>query len=450
MNKKIWIAGMMLASLCAMPVVAQEHGGGGGGGGCGDVFGDLIHVLRDDVTGQPILQKRWIELPKEIPGYGWGYCAIAVDEDGEELAFAPLSCDVAEGDLERVIEVDYFGRLNGGRTKERNNRMHFNEVISSIKAAGLVKQEAAARLTLGYDCAPNAGGQVMCAEWTTVDSPMESIGLFTRLMKYGHFQTDPLEVDPWFHGDPALPTPYHPALGPEDWEKFHPSVRHLLPAGGDVDVCFPEDASGVRSFASFCADPESLDQRDFTRAGSFLGAAANKTGKVTRDLVQYFGRFMKITLDTEHTVATLDTLPALVRTCPTDPPAPDPDDEDQQEPVYFMDDCEIVDADAGLPNYDLFPDVQERFVDFDAAEYVRSDWRDEEVEIVRPDPGIENGWREDAANLIGWLNFVHGPEPESPAVNLEAFVRSGADALRSIQFLHNYRVPEDLGWNFDE
>ena len=39
--------------------LAQEDGGSGGsgghggesGGGCGDVFGDLVHILRDSTTG---------------------------------------------------------------------------------------------------------------------------------------------------------------------------------------------------------------------------------------------------------------------------------------------------------------------------------------------------------------------------------------------------------------
>ena len=102
------VAGLAIVMVPAPLALAQGHGGGGGGGhggggGCGDVFGDLIHLLRDEVTGQPILAQRWIEMPKELPGYGWGYCPIAVDEFGNELGFAPLSCDVAVADLERVV-----------------------------------------------------------------------------------------------------------------------------------------------------------------------------------------------------------------------------------------------------------------------------------------------------------------------------------------------------------
>ncbi len=50
-------------------------------------------------------------------------------------------------------------------------------------------------------------------------------------------------------------------------------------------------------------------------AGAALGGAANKTGKITVDLVQYMNRILKITKKTEASEATLDWLPAKVRDC---------------------------------------------------------------------------------------------------------------------------------------
>ena len=119
--------------------------------GSGAVLGDLIHIKRDAVSGQPILQKRWIEYPQDIrallglapktarrikrmvrkrifrwtrfrPGTGCGsdpvkkfppmglclkggYCPIAVDENGNEIGFMALSCDPI--DPAAVVEVDY-------------------------------------------------------------------------------------------------------------------------------------------------------------------------------------------------------------------------------------------------------------------------------------------------------------------------------------------------------
>ena len=189
-----------------------------------------MHILRDPDTGQPILQKRWIETPGDV--YNWGYCPIAVDASGDEIPFADVSCDPLYP--EAVVEVDYFGRLNGGRTKVRNQRMHFNEVVDNIKASCEVRQDETGRLKIGYCDDLVKLGEV--TEWAVVDSPMESMGLYVRLMKFGHLQTDPMEEDMWAHGDPATMPQYHPALGPEDWDKFHETVRHLLPGDGDNEV----------------------------------------------------------------------------------------------------------------------------------------------------------------------------------------------------------------------
>ena len=384
---------LILTALVAAPLAAQHGGEGGGesGGGCGDVFGDLIHLKRDAVTGQPILAQRWIDLPKELP-YGWGYCPIAVDKNGQEIPFVALSCDPVDSAGTAVVPVDYFGRLSGGRTKERNSRMHFNEVISSIKMAGGVRLDETGRLQLGYTCT----SPTQCAEWGVIDSPMENMALYTRLMKYGHFQTDPAEVDTWAHGDPTADTQYNPALDSTvDWPKFQASVRHLLPAN-------------VSTFS-----PESLTAEDFVSAGAALGGAANKTGKITVDLVQYMNRILKITKKTEASEATLDWLPAKVRDCWTSDVAPVLATDTLGEvlpidPVYDLT-CSENDANSALDNYLLFPDVQERFVDFSVATYGRvATWGTRRAALIRPMiPALPlTFYVDNRVAPIGWLNFI--------------------------------------------
>ncbi|PLX94063.1 MAG: hypothetical protein C0619_03540 [Desulfuromonas sp.] len=398
------ISGLALLLAAPAGVLAEEHGGGGGGagggggGGCGNIFGDLIHILRDADTGQPILQKRLVELPGDVLDFD--YCPIPIDINGDEIPFAQESCDPDPLYIEAVVEVDYFGRLNGGRTKERNNRMHFNEVISSIKNADIVTQDETGRLMFGYDC----GGNSNCGSWSTIDSPMESLALYTRLMKYGHFQTDPLEVDLWAHGDPALGIQYHPSLDASDWAKFQTPLSHLAPA--DVGNYWPEE----------------LDKKDFALAGIFLGAAANKTGKITVDLVQYLNRILKITQDTATTSSNPLTLPALIR--------------DGENNIY--------------PANDEF---EERFVDFGAMQYDRAEWHDEDLSVIRPMKNIrpkkKGSWDvDDDVSLLGWLEFINGESQKEPIAGIEGFVAAGSDALRAIEFVHNYRIPADLGWSF--
>lgn len=425
----------LLLVLMTVPALAlaQDHGGGGSGGeggsaGCGDVFGDLVHIKRHPVTGQPILQKRWVELPGDT--FGWEYCPIPVDGTGEEIGFVDLSCDAA--DPTAVVEVDYFGRLSGGRTKERNGRMHFDEVISSIKDAdvGRIGQDQTGRLRLGYECAPNADGNLRCATWRTIDSPMENLALYSRLMKYGHLQTDPQEVDTFAHGDPAAGTQYHPALAAADYAKFDAGMRHLLPRGEDelspADTCF---GSG-EGFNAGCAGGERLGSRDFIRAGSFMAAAASKTGVITVDLVQYMNRILKVTVDTEISTANVFTLPALVRDC----------GGGEGADYLPVEECTISEATAGMP-----APADERFVNFRATNYLRSAWRDRQLDVLKPIAGT-NRWQEVRVNLMDYLGDVNGQQ-QAAVTGLDGFVLATSDGLRAVEFLHNYEIPEDL-WDF--
>lgn len=448
--------------ICVPPVAAQHGGGGGGdhgggaGGGCGDVFGDLIHVKRDTGTGVPILAKRWIELPKEIPGYGWGYCAIAVDADGNELGFLPLTCDI-DVNTGTPVEVDYFGRLSAGRTKERNQRMHFNEVIFNIKESQLVDFDEAGRLRMASGCELNPAGKIIVStcSWSVIDSPMENLALYHRLMKYGHIQTDPSEVDLSAHGDPEAGTQYHPALNREDWGKFRGHLRQSLLPRGSEDECF---TPGV-GFNPACAENISLTENDFVVAGAFLGGAAGKENIVTVDLVQYLNRILKITKDTTAdpsggTFPNVDTLPAKVRDCWPEgqaEPVPPGEDEIPIEPTYLpVDQCQTEDASGALPNYALFAEATELFVNFEAVTYDRNAWfADRQVPIVRPvdpmDPAPIDYVAVEAFPLMTWVAYAN-PTMANGA-NIDGFVFAASDALRAIQFIHNYEIPEVL-WNF--
>ena len=432
MNSKRKLALLFVLATAPALALAQDHGSGGGGGGegghgsgggggCGDAFGDLVHILRDATTGQPILQKRWVELPGDETG--WAYCPIATRGDGSEIDFLPMSCDPAEADA--VVEVDYFGRLNGGRTKERNARMHFDEVISSIKDpdVGRVTQDETGRVKLGYDCTVALDETVSCASWRVVDSPMENLAIYQRVMRYGHFQTDPDEIDTWDHGDPAAGDQYHPALTPAEHAKFDPSMQHLLPRG--FDTCF-----GGGAFNPRCANGERLSGQDFVRAADYLSGAANKTGVITRDLVQYLNRILKITKDTAMSTAAVETLPALIRDCGGG-------DGVEYLPVGQ---CTIYEATADLP----WP-ASERFVDFRRAVYNRPVWRQQLLEVLQPIGG--GSWIEvpDIA-LQDWLGDVNGRQ-RGALRNIDGFVLAASDGLRAIEFVHNYAIPDDL-WDF--
>ncbi|MEZ5290966.1 MAG: FG-GAP-like repeat-containing protein [Vicinamibacterales bacterium] len=390
-------AALLAAAVASSPplVAAQDH--------TGDLLGDLVHIKRDATTGQPILQKRWVDLGSGV--LDWAYCPIPVDAAGAEIPFAPLSCDPDPAELSRLVEVDYFGRLSGGRTKERNQRMHFDEIILNINDAEAVDVDVAGRLMLGTACDQSG----LCGAWKTVDSPMENLAIYRHLLKYGHIQTDPLEVDTDPGGDPSSGVVYHPALVEADWAKFRGVTTALLPRSS-ANQCFNGAA-----FTAACADPQALTNVDFAFVTSFLGGAADKTGIITPDLVQYLNRLLKIPIATPETAAPVTTLPALIR-----------DDMGA-----------IAPAPPGLP----FP-ADERFVDFSPIGYLRTDWFNRSALLLQsPDNG--QTWQPTTVQLLQWLAYANGPPPPM-AGDMPGFVAWASDALRVVEFMHEYEVPANL------
>jgi len=405
-------------------------------------YGDMVRILRDPATARPILQKRWISYPNDV--YDWGYCPVPLTIKGTEVPFVELSCDPDPAFAGEILEVD-LGRLNEARTQERNIRMHFNEVIARIQAAELVDLDPAGRLHLGSGCAIAPGSiEIECTSWKVVDSPQENLSLYWRMLKFGHLQTDPLEENPWAHGDPTLPTAYHPALRDVDWQKFGQRVQFLLPMDGGPSFGDPRlRAYAARSarevaktaplvgcfdpiwrdgFNPACAERELPSASDLVFAASTLGGAADKDGLIDADVLAYFHRILRIPVETDYTPAPLVVLPALIR---------------------LEDGTTIIEAPPGLP-----APADEVFADLSRVSYRRSSWRDETFPSLIPlGPGL---WGEEPElPLLAWLEFVNGPEPSGEQTLAPGFIAAANDGLRCVEFIHNYEIPGDLGWDFD-
>jgi hypothetical protein len=276
---------------------------------------------------------------------------------------------------------------------------------------------------------------------------MESMALYVRLMKYGHLATDPAEVDIWAHGDPALGTQYHPALSKDDWPKFtNAGLKHLLPA--TAGSCWKK-----AGFVPSCADPRSLTKADFASAAANLGAAANKTGKVTVDLVQYLNRFLKITRNTETTAASPDILPALYEDCwpegtsdPWTQGEEPPADVDLTIDLAYFDSCVTSEANPEMPGWDIyaeFTNVKEMFVDFSKSRYAREDRANVEADLILEGSSTGIWERVNGTYPLQWV--AEYPNPETPFKrHIHNFVGAASDTLRAIEYIHNYAIPEDL------
>ena len=396
MSQRILSISLLTLLLVAPAPAAAQHDSGGGDTGAGIIYGDLV-VIERLPNGLPVYV--FVEAIDD-EGVLWsGWCVQPLDAAGQRIPLG-ADCDVPEEYIDSLVEVT-FGRLNAARAKPHVGKMRFGEVINYIKAAHLVTEDEAGRLKLGFDCIHDGDTLVSCT-WKVIDSPLENLALYTRLMNYGHIQSDPLEIvdspSPGEEGggDPAE-TRYQPALGPEDYAKFTPALRHLLPRDGMAASCW----SGTPAVLDpGCLAPEAFDtgDQDFLRAASFLAGGADKDGLITVDLVQYFNRILGVTA--LHV--------GLIGPAPNDP-SPDPD----------------------------------LYIDFGPFDYARSVSRNVQLAVLVSDGAI--GFQPRVVPLLDWLSYRDPlPSPGTIVSNIAGFVQAANDALRTIEFVHEYAIPARL------
>jgi hypothetical protein len=136
----------------------------------------------------------------------------------------------------------------------------------------------------------------------------------------------------------------------------------------------------------------------------------------------------------------------------------------ENPPYLDVDECDVYDAfdeygdpqpllalaqdDFGQPTYIHFPDVNERFVDFGAVDdgmYDRFEWRSDPFpQLILPatTEDTTDWYLGEDVSVLGWLEVANGPEV--PYENIDGFVAAASDALRTIEFIHNYAVPDNL------
>lgn len=126
----------------------------------GDNYGDLWVVLRNPVTGAPILDENGNVQP--------------ILADGTVVKLTP------EGDLpdeysDQVQTVE-FSRLNVSRAPNKVSDKSLQEAMDAIASADQITTDAAGRLVIIKD-----------GEASTIDSPLENLALYVDAIKTGNF-----------------------------------------------------------------------------------------------------------------------------------------------------------------------------------------------------------------------------------------------------------------------
>lgn len=140
---------------------------GDSGGQMGDLFGDMVVILRDE-NGVPIMTQlpdgTWVVQPIDANGE-----LIPLDEEGHPL----------DGTLTVAVDI---GRLNVGRSPTRILDQRLDEAVSNINEADSISLDASGRLVFTID-----------GEDKTIDSPLENLALYVTIMTTG---TIPDVTDP--------------------------------------------------------------------------------------------------------------------------------------------------------------------------------------------------------------------------------------------------------------
>lgn len=384
--------GLVLSSTVVMLATAGNGPGGPGGnpnkpkgGGAptseaGDLYGDLVAILREPVNGVPILDQYGCEIL--INASGGPYIYMIWDPDAK-------SCTIP--DDADVVEIS-FGRLNVVRSPSKVLENAFDEAVKGLNEATFITLDDAGRFLLTRK-AVDADG-IPYDYVKAIDSSRENLALYNKLMLDGHLQGN-LGSNPYTtQRDPAAPLLLRPTL----------NVTHF------VSVVDP--AINLNQLLNNSATPKDmpLTLADLITAASLLSAGADKTGHITVDLVFYMNSIMGLNTKnatgyyTSNTVVNFDPL------------------DYAREDVYTK------------QVYVLVPELKVN------GDWTFGHWVQNYVwlmdENTWPDPPYHNG-----SNPAVFTWDI--PDVDPPGPDIGGFAQASDDALRVISYTHDNKMPPE-------
>lgn len=389
--------------------------------------------------------------------------------------------------VDMVDEVS-FGRLNLSRSPEAVLQAAFDEAITALNNATSISRDAAGRLLLTteiYEEIPT-GSSDTCGyayiETVTkaIDSPLENLALYVKLIKDGHLVTPGDErapIDRSVRGGIPLLKMLELSDGPSGDLRPTVDIGKLRDAGFGALVnldgnrtdyttyyqcynsggytidclCKGENHDGAATIvacdgvasrelkatvgscpyvepnpnAKTCEGPwngittdygPSVRQNDFDFAAAFLAAAADKTGEFGMDMVVYLNSILGINKVVGYSAYNPDGTPA-----------------------------------PGAVDYSSSP----KYFDFSLATYWRkgtiSGRGDQgKVTVLTDTSGIGTTWTVALVNMLEAIDFRNKtapidfgiPEDNKPAhYNVLGFSQMADDDLSIIEFIHTYQIP---------
>lgn len=394
----------------------------------GTLYGDLYVILRD-VNGVSVLSADGCIQP--ISTVTDSFTITTIDGTleisataGEPFALPTytdtagdlVECELPEEMADWVQTVD-FGRLNLGRAPDVVVAQAFDEAINKMNEANAITIDPAGRLVLSL---PDPDDPTTYLD-KTIDSPAENLALYIKMMIDGHWITE--EVEPIEIGQ--RPDDKGPPEGDGPSEEPRPVLNEsaiaLLNELGYTNL---GDATNTNT---------ELDSHHLTLAASLLAAAADKSGSITLDVVVYINFIYGI-----NQAGSIST--GVEGETYFDFGAFSGNDSYDREVTYGS--RQSGTCDPGWI-WVLQPEKDENGVE------VLNHFTSVCMEIL----GYEEA-HDPAINAVHFTDMVEAyttvfddnndPLEYNFTENVRAFTQACDDALRVIEYIHNYKVPEVL------
>ena len=331
---------MAAVAHCSSPRVVQAQGQGGGGPGgqnppsdAFELYGDLYVIVRDG-NGEAIRDLNSCVRPLYAigadPDFEGGLecaliplCGDGVDEgaclesgfllesdDGEvELCdvwdpfpyMPPPDPEEAESVWLEYLQEVHFGRLSVTRSPfdvidhgylEAINRLNAVQPLTDAEGEPLPNITTDPGGRLHYYATSTETGET---GWFTIDAPLENVGMYDRLMKFGTFlRVEYVRVDKDMAIEVEETAP--------DWDRYELSddLKHLHPCWDGVGIdpaCDPDaicDPYADGSSVHWCDAELDATRDDVLTAASLLAAAGDKTGEPNTDMLIHVNTYLHI------------------------------------------------------------------------------------------------------------------------------------------------------------
>ena len=354
----------------------------------GNLYGDLYIILRDE-NGLPILDSNGCIQPISSVT-----ASVSIETgDGElvieALAGEPFSLayytDVA-GDL---VECELTEEMATWVQSVDFGRLNLGRAPDSVIAHAFDEAINKMNIASAFDLDP--AGRLMLLiddKWFTIDAPAENLGLYIKLMQDGHWITlDTTPIEPGGGGGGK-----GNGGGPPPGDGPSTESRPVL----------SDAAIGLLSsigYANLGNSNNTLNNHDLLLAASLLAGAADKTGTLTLNKVIYINTIYDINVD------------------------------------------------FSVP-YGGNPYIQDRVRTY--GNRSSGDCRAGSIWVLQPE-ATANHYVTQCVNLLGKVHFNDYHEYYSTIDveydyddNVRGFAQSADDALQVLEYIHNYKVPEDI------